>query len=91
MRSCSRNPQAILEASWSDVEAAFLSSYYHTGPRSVDTMLDVHEGQLQFFMNVDGVANVILTSTMLQLLMDVDGVVNIIMTIETFVIFIFVA
>ncbi len=41
-------------------------------------------GKLQFFMIVDGVANVILTSTMLQFLMDVDGVVNIIMTIETF-------
>ncbi len=48
-------------------------------------------GKLQFCMNVDGVANVILTSTMLQFLMDVDSVVNMIMTIETFVIFIFVA
>ncbi len=42
-------------------------------------------------MNVDGVANVILTITMLQFLMDVDGVVNMIMTVETFVIFILVA
>jgi hypothetical protein len=48
-------------------------------------------GKRQFFMNVDGVAHVILTSTMLQFLMDVDGVLNMIMTIETFVIFIFVA